>query len=446
MLTTSLTLNKEKWKPIWNKALVFLFVATYFLDGITRYKHLIIILMVITAIYQVSRSPKSFPPLFKNSVFYSVAVLSLILVYSILISPDMKESFKEFENTVLEGFLLYTLLIPVLLKDETKETVAKILLFSFLTSLGLRCLAESILYIEDYNKGIMPFMSYAHRHMSDSMVFLFPALLNIWLFRKNALKLVFLVLSAIYLFFILGTLSRGAWLAVLIVGALWAILNRQWKLIGVGAILLAIIGALVITQHNNQSDSEHLLYKLQQTDSSSRYTNGTQGTAWILIQENPIKGYGYGNDVYDGVYNKRVVDYPTWTFKESIGPHNTILYIWFSAGILGLASLAYLYGAIIRETASSTFRKAEISPYNAHLLLFLSFVGFYIVRGNFEQVDIAQIGIITGFLLALRNRIKKRADTYYGISAFFIIRAQSLIKPAFHLFLEKLRYIFPTIF
>ncbi|EHW6639046.1 O-antigen ligase RfaL [Salmonella enterica] len=404
MLTTSLTLNKEKWKPIWNKALVFLFVATYFLDGITRYKHLIIILMVITAIYQVSRSPKSFPPLFKKSIFYSVAVLSLILVYSILISPDMKESFKEFENTVLEGFLLYTLLIPVLLKDETKETVAKIVLFSFLTSLGLRCLAESILYIEDYNKGIMPFMSYAHRHMSDSMVFLFPALLNIWLFRKNALKLVFLVLSAIYLFFILGTLSRGAWLAVLIVGALWAILNRQWKLIGVGAILLAIIGALVITQHNNQSDSEHLLYKLQQTDSSSRYTNGTQGTAWILIQENPIKGYGYGNDVYDGVYNKRVVDYPTWTFKESIGPHNTILYIWFSAGILGLASLAYLYGAIIRETASSTFRKVEISPYNAHLLLFLSFVGFYIVRGNFEQVDIAQTGIITGFLLALRNR------------------------------------------
>ncbi|EAS1855133.1 O-antigen ligase RfaL [Salmonella enterica] len=404
MLTTSLTLNKEKWKPIWNKALVFLFVATYFLDGITRYKHLIIILMVITAIYQVSRSPKSFPPLFKNSLFYSIAVLSLILVYSILISPDMKGSFKEFENTVLEGFLLYTLLIPVLLKDETKETVSKIVLFSFLTSLGLRCLAESILYIEDYNKGIMPFISYAHRHMSDSMVFLFPALLNIWLFRKNAIKLVFLVLSAIYLFFILGTLSRGAWLAVLIVGVLWAILNRQWKLIGVGAILLAIIGALVITQHNNKPDPEHLLYKLQQTDSSYRYTNGTQGTAWILIQENPIKGYGYGNDVYDSVYNKRVVDYPTWTFKESIGPHNTILYIWFSAGILGLASLVYLYGAIIRETASSTFRKVEIIPYNAHLLLFLSFIGFYIVRGNFEQVDIAQIGIITGFLLALRNR------------------------------------------
>ncbi|MDI8083701.1 hypothetical protein MJN69_28025, partial [Salmonella enterica subsp. enterica serovar Kentucky] len=49
------------------------------------------------------------------------------------------------------------------------------------------------------------------------------------------------------------------------------------------------------------------------------------GTAWILIQENPIKGYGYGNDVYDGVYNKRVVDYPTWTFKESIPFFSTAL-------------------------------------------------------------------------------------------------------------------------
>ncbi|EME8538552.1 O-antigen ligase RfaL [Salmonella enterica] len=404
MLTTSLTLNKEKWKPTWNKALVFLFVATYFLDGITRYKHLITILMVITAIYQVSRSPKSFSPLFKNSVFYSIAVLSLILVYSVLISPDMKESFKEFENTVLEGFLLYTLLIPVLLKDETKETVAKVVLFSFLTSLGLRSLVEIVLYIQDYSGGVMPFTNYDHRHISDSMVFLFPALLNIWLFRKTSLKLAFFALSAVYLFLMLGTLSRGAWLAVLVVGALWAILNRQWKLMGIGAAILVIAGALVITQQSHKPDQERLLYKLQQTDSSYRYTNGTQGTAWILIQENPVKGYGYGNDVYDSIYNKRVVDYPTWTFKESIGPHNTILYIWFSAGILGLASLAYLYGAIIRETASSTFRKVEISPYNAHLLLFLSFVGFYIVRGNFEQVDIDQIGIITGFLLALRNR------------------------------------------
>lgn len=81
----------------------------------------------------------------------------------------------------------------------------------------------------------MPFTNYDHRHISDSMVFLFPALLNIWLFRKTSLKLAFFALSAVYLFLMLGTLSRGAWLAVLVVGVLWAIFepsvetNGNWR-------------------------------------------------------------------------------------------------------------------------------------------------------------------------------------------------------------------------
>ncbi|HAK9744204.1 TPA: O-antigen ligase RfaL, partial [Escherichia coli] len=109
MLTASLALrNKEKWKPYWNKALVFLFIATFFLDGITRYKHIISILMIITVIYQVSRAPGTFKVLYKNNLFYSVLALSLILLYATFISPDLKISFKEFSNTVLKGFLAYS--------------------------------------------------------------------------------------------------------------------------------------------------------------------------------------------------------------------------------------------------------------------------------------------------------------------------------------------------
>ncbi len=81
--------------------------------------------------------------------------------------------------------------------------------------------------------------------------------------------------------------------------------------------------------------------------------------------------------------------------KESIGPHNTILYIWFSA-----AYWVCDWSVIRRyhqETASSTFRKVEISPTMLIFLLFLSLCGFTIVRGNFEQVDIAQIGIVLVF-------------------------------------------------
>ncbi len=72
MLTASLALrNKEKWKPYWNKALVFLFIATFFLDGITRYKHIISILMIITVIYQVSRA--------REHLKYSIKIIFFIV-------------------------------------------------------------------------------------------------------------------------------------------------------------------------------------------------------------------------------------------------------------------------------------------------------------------------------------------------------------------------------
>lgn len=405
MLTASLVLrNKENWKPYWNKALVFLFISTFFLDGITRYKHIISVLMVITVIYQVSRAPGTFKALYKNNLFYSVIALSLILLYATFISPDLKVSFKEFSNTVLKGFLAYSLLIPALLKDEDNESIGKIVLYSLVSGLGLRCLVEIILYIQDYNKGIMPFTTYEHRSISDSMVFLFPALLNLWFIKKTSYKIGFIIFSVVFLFLLLGTLSRGAWLAVFIVTLLWLILNRQWKLLMLASIIITIAAACVFTYKVDNTNKDRLIYKLQQTDSSNRYTNGTQGTAWTLIMENPLKGYGYGDDIYHRIYNKRVVDFPSWISKKSIGPHNIILSIWFAAGLAGLLALLYLYGSIIKETTNVIFKKVMVSPYNGHLLLFLTFVGFYIIRGNFEEVDLKPIGLIVSLLLAMRNK------------------------------------------
>ncbi|WP_202305804.1 O-antigen ligase RfaL [Dryocola clanedunensis] len=401
MIAALLSKEDQNWQPLWNKALVFLFITTFFLDGITRYKHIVEILMIVTSLYYIFRSPKICLSLLKNNLFYSILALSAVLLYSIFISPDMKVSFKEFNNTVIKGILLYSLLLPLLLKNETKETVSKLILISFLSSLSVKCAVELVLYYQDYKQGIMPFTNYNHRHISDSMVFLFPALLNLWLFKKTSLKVAFAVCGCIYLFLMLGTLSRGAWLAIFITAVLWLIFNRFWKLLVASVIIFIAAGTLVMSQHGAKSDK--LIYKLQQTDSSYRYTNGTQGSAMSLILENPIKGYGYGDDIYHNLYNKRIIDYPTWTFKKSIGPHNLALYIWFGAGILGLGALLYVYGSVINEIAGKAFISTATSPYNVHLLLFLSLVGFFLVRGNFEQIELAPLGIITGLLLALRK-------------------------------------------
>ncbi|HBP4757135.1 TPA: O-antigen ligase RfaL, partial [Escherichia coli] len=344
--TLFFSFEKKNWIAYWNRALVFLFITTYFLGGITRYKHLIVILMTITTIVYLCKRPKHYLSLFKTFLFGSVAILTIAALLSLVQSPDAGASMKEIFKAIIENTLLCTIAIPVILRDEKREDIEKIVFFSFISALGLRCFSELIAYYKDYQQGIMPFADYRHRSISDSMVFLFPALLNLWLIKSAKYRISFAVLSAIFIFLILGTLSRGAWLSVLVIGLIWILMFKQWKLLLVG-VMVSIIALSVIFTHKEMTAK--LTYKLQQTNSSYRYANGTQGSALDLILENPVIGYGYGNVAYKDVYNKRVIDYPQWTFRQSIGPHNFALFIWFGTGLLGLVSLMMLYCAILKE-------------------------------------------------------------------------------------------------
>lgn len=393
--------EKKNWTQSLNRTLVFLFIATYFLNDITRYKHLLVILMTITSLVYVCKQPRDYIPLFKNFIFASIALLTVAVFISLFHTPDLKASLKEINRSIVENVLICTLTIPVLLKNESKQFICRLVFLSFLTSLSLRCLSELFYYYQDYRQGIMPFTDYRHRGISDSMVFLFPALLNLWFLRETKYRIAFIVMSAIYLFLILGTLSRGAWLSVFIVSFVWTLVYKQWKLMVAGI----LIGALAFTAIISHKDMSAILTtKVQQTDSSYRYTNGTQGSAFDLILENPLKGYGFGNEAYKDVYNKRVVDYPNWTFRESIGPHNLALFVWFGTGLLGLASLLLVYAAMIKECVSNAFKGEYASPYNAWMIILLSLIGYFIIRGNVEQIELDLLGIYAGFLIAMRNK------------------------------------------
>ena len=63
-----------------------------------------------------------------------------------------------------------------------------------------------------------------------------------------------------------------------------------------------------------------LKHKLSQTNSGLRFDGGTQGSALDLILEQPIKGYGYGNQLYHNVYNQQVKQHKNWYLKIHWSP------------------------------------------------------------------------------------------------------------------------------
>ena len=209
------------------------------------------------------------------------------------------------------------------------------------------------------------------------------------------------MVSLLFLFAILGTLARGAWVALAISTLLILIINRQWifTLLSMGICVALFFGVTQLP--NNQFINAKLKHKLSQTNSGLRFDGGTQGSALDLILEQPIKGYGYGNQLYHNVYNQQVKQHKNWFFKKSIGPHNVFLAFWFAGGILGLISLLYFCASFIAQ-GIQLIRKNQGIIRQAALVLLISFLGVYVLRGLFENAYINQVGILLGLMLALR--------------------------------------------
>ncbi|WP_244866648.1 O-antigen ligase RfaL [Photorhabdus heterorhabditis] len=394
--------NRNK-KSLWNLSIIGIYIALVYLPDITRYKNLVIILIGITALTYLATDFRQVMRSMRNSLFLSILLFTLAMFYSVAISVDPALSFQEMNKPILNGLLLFSFTFPIVLYKENKENIAKMILYSFTIGMLAICLTDIGKYLIDYSKGEMPFTNFDHREFSYGFIFYFPILLCTWaLWKKHTLTswLILAIASAISLFLLLGTLARGAWVAVVVITAFIIIINREWKLTLVATICLGLLTATTHLTSIDNSTPKLLVYKLTQTDSTHRYTNGVQSSALALIIENPIKGYGYGNKVYHKVYNERVADYPDWIFRTSIGPHNIFLAFWFAGGVIGLITTLLMTFSALYTGSHIIARNSGIIK-QAGIILLTGFIGLFIVRGAFENTYINEIGILLGLMIAL---------------------------------------------
>ncbi|MBG5950671.1 O-antigen ligase RfaL [Proteus terrae] len=397
-------------KSLWNLSIIGLYIILIYLPDITRYKNIVMGLIGATALWYLVRDFKTICKIFKNNLAFSLLFLLLTIGYSILISVDPNISIKEINKPILNGLLLFAVTFPIVLYKEKPTDIAKMIMVAFAIGLLVIMAKELVQYYLEYSKGISPFTTTSqkiHREISYSLLFYFSIILSLWSLKSThiTLNLFFTFILILFLFLILGTLARGAWITFIFITGIILITNKQWCIITL-SLITCISGFFIITKiEPNKFIDKKLQYKLTQTNSGFRFNNGTQGSALDLIFEQPIKGYGYGNQLYHNVYNERVKDYPKWKFKKSIGPHNVFLAFWFAGGILGLFGILYFCSSIITQ-GIQLIRKNQGIIRQTALVLLMSFLGVYVLRGLFENAYINQVGILVGLMLALRHALR----------------------------------------
>ncbi|WP_074024296.1 O-antigen ligase RfaL [Xenorhabdus eapokensis] len=385
----------------WGTFFVGGYIALVYVTGITRYKNLFFALIALTALYFLIKNPKGCLSALKNNIVLALGIFTLAYLYSIIISPDPKLSFSEIKTPFFRDVVLSSIIITLALSHTDTLKIQKMIIGSFLLGLLFITLKEMYLFYLDYQNNIMPFTDYNHRSVSDGIVFFFPALVALWHLQKtqNYVRLTLTILFILsVLFVLLGTLSRGAWLAVFVMFFMTITMNKNWKTFIASVVF--ICATIFVIKSDYLSKQSTLTYKLEQTDSSHRYSNGTQGSALTLILEHPLKGYGAGNKIYDQIYNESAQNYPGWIYQTSLGPHNIFLTIWFSAGILGIGAFLFLIFSYLKQSAQEWNTSIGYNK-QAGLILLISFFGYFIVRGNFESVHLNILGIYLGLLTAL---------------------------------------------
>ncbi|WP_260294024.1 O-antigen ligase RfaL [Proteus vulgaris] len=398
-------------KSLWNLSIIGLYIILIYLPDITRYKNIVMGLIGATALWYLIRDFKAICKIFKNNLSFSLLFLLLVIGYSIVISVEPSISIKEINKPILNGLLLFAVTFPIVLYKEKPTDIAKMVMVAFAIGLLVIMVKELVQYYLEYKRNILPFTTESqsqHRDISYALLFFFPIILALWAVKKRNSIINWLLLTIIslsFIFIILGTLARGAWVALAISTLLILVINRQWLLMIISALTCALLFIGATNLPTNPVISKLLQHKLTQTNSGLRFDNGTQGSALDLILEHPIKGYGYGNQVYHNIYNERTKDYPNWVFKYSIGPHNIFLAFWFAGGILGLFGILYFCSSMIAQ-GIQLIRKNHGIIRQASLVLLMSFLGVYVLRGLFENAYINQVGILVGLMLALRHALR----------------------------------------
>ena len=341
---------------------------------------------------------------------HPLAVIGLVFGALVLISTfyahDTLEGLRVYKNTIGAAMILLVA-IPDSFRDERRLTrllgvLAGTALAVVLVQVG-RYAAD---YLEDGT-----FREYAHyRTLSEALVFYLPFALAIAVLSKKQWAIIFwIVVMALQIGLLLATGARGAWIAVMAALLIWMVLSPGKKSVMV-AVALAVVALALVTLVPAAETffSRRMAGGLIDTSAMERISRlWTQ--AYEMIAARPLLGYGYGD--YFGELNRQSAQHPEWVVYRPgpYGPHNNFLDIWFSAGIVALACLIYLYARFFGQLVATI--RSSVSPLSMYFALatLCAFTTHFLVRSFVDDMNWRPLGVLMGIAVAL-SAVRRTAD------------------------------------
>lgn len=317
----------------------------------------------------------------------------LVLV-STTFAPDTPRSLDAYRTTIGTAMFLLVIVGDAFRYQEKQLRLLKVMAFSGLYVNFLQIKD----FVWDYRATGSFLSDYTrYRTYSDSLTFFAPFTLAMAGLARTRIAWIWWGVFALQLLLLFFTGARGAWLGLGISLLIWTFVKFDKKMLGTIATIgiAAAILLTVIMPRNIVMDRIH------EGISTSGRTHGTWGPSYEMMLDKPILGYGWGKSVYHNEFNRRAPNEPTWSFKQSLGPHSNYLEVGFAAGLVGMLSLILLYAKAFARLLELSRRPATYHIGYFALATLGAFIAQYLVRGFVESSRWQPLGLLLGIAVAL---------------------------------------------
>ncbi|PUU87352.1 MULTISPECIES: O-antigen ligase family protein [Halanaerobium] len=328
-------MNKDRMVVIISKAIIWsIYIFTL---GIFTSKFLIYLGMGFSLIFWLVK----IGILRKDYKFIKTEYLIPILLFSASIFIS---GIGNWNNEILQSKFFYSFIFFFIVVNEIKEkkiiiNLFKLMLFSA-TIAALYGLYQKIFLGINRVTGFTSSLAFGN-FMAVLVAFLSVYL--IWGNLKKNQKLLFFVLDLLFLFNLIFTKTRGAWLGFLAAVFILGLLKGKKILLVSIIILLIIFISLPNVYTERFISSFNIEYDLK-TNRSNTTRIGLWTSAVKMFMNNPINGVGY--DQFKQAY---INNYKIKGISPFSHSHNNLLNFAAELGIIGLLSFLYLMFIVLKR-------------------------------------------------------------------------------------------------